>query len=270
MAVKIHPTAIIHPSAQLDTDVEIGPYVVIGEDVRIGGSTHVGPHSVIEFSTIGKGNHFTASVFIGTPPQDFKYHGEKTMLVMGDNNIIREGVSLHRGSPSTRLTKIGSGCMFMANSHIGHDGRVGDGVIMVNSAAAAGHVEIEDKAVISGMVGIHQFARIGSLAMLSAGAMATQDIPPYCTAQGDRARLVGLNKVGMRRSGISRESINSVKLTYKTLFLSGLPMKEAVARLKSMNISPEALRMVEFCEKSKRGVARPRMIRGRVPEMAED
>lgn len=265
MPVKIHPTAVIHPDAQLDVDVEIGPYVVIGEDVRIGAGTYVGPHSVIEFSQIGKGNHFTASAFIGTPPQDFNYHGEKTRLVIGDNTVIREGVSLHRGSVSTGLTKIGSNCMFMANSHVGHDSRVGDGVVMTNSSAASGHVEIGDKAVISGLVGIHQFVRIGSLTMISGGAMVVLDIPPYCTAQGDRAELVGLNLVGLRRAGMSRDDIRSIKQAYKTLFMSGIGLKDAAARLKSMNLSPQTLYMVEFCENSRRGITRPRMVRETEP-----
>jgi len=258
MSTKIHPTAIIHASAQIDKDVEIAPYAVIGESVRIGSGTYVGPHSIIEFSEIGKNNHFTGHVFIGTPPQDYGYHGEATRLVMGDSNIVREGVSLHRGSPATGITTIGSGCMLMANSHIGHDCRIGSNIIMVNSAAAAGHVRIEDKAIISGLAGIHQFTRIGSLVMLSGGAMANQDILPYCIAQGDRAKPVSLNLVGLRRSGVSRASINSIKQVFKTLFFEGLLLKDAIARLKAGRLSPEALHMLEFCETSKRGVARPR------------
>ncbi|HBB65810.1 MAG: acyl-[acyl-carrier-protein]--UDP-N-acetylglucosamine O-acyltransferase [Elusimicrobia bacterium GWA2_56_46] len=258
MATKIHSTAIIHKTAQLDKDVEIGPYAVIGENVRIGAGTYVGPHSLIEFSEIGKNNQFTGHAFIGMPPQDYKYHGEPTRLVMGDSNIVREGVSLHRGSPLTGITTIGSGCMFMCNSHVGHDGHIGSNIIMVNAAMAAGHVTIEDKAIISGLVAIHQFTRVGSLAMLSGGAMANQDIVPYCTARGDRARPVCLNLVGLKRNGVTLESIKSIKHAFKTLFFRGLLMKDAIARLKAERLSPEALHMVEFCEKSKRGVARPR------------
>ncbi|MBI4802308.1 MAG: acyl-ACP--UDP-N-acetylglucosamine O-acyltransferase [Elusimicrobia bacterium] len=258
MSTKIHPTAIIHASAQLDKDAEIAPYAVIGEGVKIGSGTYVGPHSIIEFAEIGKNNYFTGHAFIGTPPQDYGYHGEATRLVMGDNNVVREGVSLHRGSTATGLTTIGSGCMLMANSHVGHDCRIGDNIIMVNSAAAAGHVHIEDKAVISGLVGIHQFTRIGSLVMLGGGAMANQDILPYCIAQGDRAKPVSLNLVGLRRNGTSRESINSIKQVFRTLFFEGLPLKDAIARLKAERLSPEALHMLKFCETSRRGVARPR------------
>ncbi len=258
MSTKIHPTAIIHKSAQLDKDVEIGPYVVIGESVRIGSGTSVGPHSIIEFSEIGKNNQFTGHAFIGMPPQDYSYHGEATRLVMGDNNIVREGVSLHRGTPAAGITTIGSGCMFMCNSHVGHDCHIGSKIIMVNSSVAAGHVTIEDKAIISGLVAIHQFTRVGSLAMLSGGSMANQDIVPYCTARGDRAKPVTLNLVGLKRNGVTLESIKSIKHAFKTLFFGGYLMKDAIARLKSEKLSPEALHMVEFCEKSKRGVARPR------------
>jgi len=258
MSTKIHKTAIIHKSAQLDKDVEIGPYVIIGENVKIGAGTSVGPHSIIEFSEIGKNNQFTGHAFIGMPPQDYKYHGEPTRLVMGDSNIVREGVSLHRGSPLTGITTIGSGCMFMCNSHVGHDGHIGSNIIMVNSAVAAGHVTIEDKAIISGLVAIHQFTRVGTLAMLSGGAMANQDIVPYCTARGDRAKPVTLNLVGLKRSGVTLESIKSIKHVFKTLFFSGYLMTEAISRLKMEKLSPEAMHMVEFCEKSKRGVARPR------------
>jgi UDP-N-acetylglucosamine acyltransferase len=248
----------VHANAQLDTDVEIGPYVVIGDDVQIGSGTYVGPHCIIEFSTIGKNNQFTGAAYIGMPPQDYSYHGEHTRFTMGDSNIIREGVSLHRGSHATNLTSMGSGCMLMANSHVGHDCRLGDNVIMVNSSAAAGHVQIGDRATISGLVGIHQFTRIGKFAMISGGGMANQDIVPYVIAQGDRARPVNLNLVGLRRNGFSRESIKAIKHTFKTLFFGGLLLKDAIAKLRAENLPPEAALMLDFCEASKRGVARPR------------
>lgn len=257
MAVKIHQTAVVHASAQIDKDVEIAPYAVIGEGVKIGSGTYVGPHSIFEFAEVGKNNQFTGHDFIGMPPQDYKYHGEPTKLVMGDSNIVREGVSLHRGSPLTGITTIGSGCMFMANSHVGHDGRVGNNVIMVNASVAAGHVTIEDKAIVSGLVAIHQFTQIGSLAMLSGGSMANQDILPYCTARGDRAKPVCLNLVGLKRNGVTPESIKSIKHVFKTLFFEGLLLKDAIARLKTEQLSAEARHMIEFCERSKRGLARP-------------
>ena len=258
MNIKIHATAIINSNAKIDKDGEIGPYVVIGEDVKIKSGTYIGPHSIIEFSEIGKDNYFTGHAFIGTPPQDYKYHGEKTKLILGDNNIIREGVSLHRGSPLTSVTIIGNDCMFMANSHIGHDCRIGNKVIMVNSAAASGHVYIEDNVTVSAFSGLHQFTRIGTLAMLGGGSMVSQDILPYVLAQGDRAKPVGLNIVGLKRAGISRESIKSIKYVFKTLFMEGHLFNDALKKLKTEELSPEAKHMVRFCEKTKRGISRPK------------
>ncbi|MDD4005010.1 MAG: acyl-ACP--UDP-N-acetylglucosamine O-acyltransferase [Elusimicrobiaceae bacterium] len=259
MTAKIHPTAIIHPGAVLGEDVEVGPYAVIGEDVKIGAGTKVGPHCFIEFATIGKNNNFVAACYVGTPPQDYSYSGQKTTLVMGDNNIVREGVTLHRGSPKHGETVIGGGCMFMANSHVGHDCQLGSRIIMVNSAGFSGHVEVGDSAVISGLSGFHQFCRVGRMAMVGGGSMSGKDIPPFCIVQGDRAHLVGLNLVGMRRNGISRESIRSVRETYKELFLRGMRLSEAIGKLKGANLSPEAREMVEFCEKGTRGIMRARM-----------
>jgi UDP-N-acetylglucosamine acyltransferase len=260
MSVKIHPSAVVHPSARLDEHVEIGPYAVIGENVTIGAGTYIGPHCLAEYAEIGKNNQFTGGCYIGTAPQDYSYHGELTMLKMGDSNIVREGVSLHRGSPATKLTSIGSGCMFMANSHVGHDCRLGDKIVMVNSSAAAGHVHIGDKVIISGMVGIHQFSHIGTMSMLAGGAMVNQDIIPYVTAHGNRARPVALNLVGMRRNGFSREAVAAVKLVFKTLFHRGLTTAEAVKRLRGENLPPEAVVILDFCEdKSRRrpAIARP-------------
>lgn len=259
MVVKIHKTAIVDKSAEIDSNVEIAPYAIIGRKVKIASGTFVGHQSYIEYAEIGRNNYFTAGAFVGTPPQDFSYKGEETKIIIGDNNIIREGVSLHRGSAKTGLTKIGNNCMFMANSHAGHDVIVGDGVILVNSTGLSGHVIVEDKAVISGLVGVHQFVRIGTMAMIGAGSMVGMDILPYCKAHGDRAKLVGLNLIGMVRNGISRENISRVKTAYKTLFMSGLRMDEAIKKLQSQNICPEVEKIIEFCQNSKRGITRPRM-----------
>jgi UDP-N-acetylglucosamine acyltransferase len=257
MPTKIHPTAVIDPKAQIDENVEIGPFTVIGEDVQIGAGTKIGPHCIFEFCTVGKNNLFTGAAYVGMPPQDWSYKGEHKRFIMGDNNVIRENVSLHRGA-HTDVTTMGSNCMLMANSHLGHDCRVGDNVVMVNCASAAGHVEIGDRALISGLAGIHQFTRIGKLAMISGGGMANQDIIPYVTAQGDRARPVALNLVGMRRNGYTREQIKAVKHVFKTLFFRGLLLKDAVAQLRGENLPQEAALILDFVEASKRGIARPR------------
>jgi len=257
MATKIHPTAVIDPKAQIDNDVEIGPFTVIGEDVQIGAGTRIGPQCIIEFSTLGKNNWLTGAAYVGMPPQDWSYKGEHKRFIMGDNNVIRENVSLHRGA-HTDVTTMGSGCMLMANSHLGHDCRVGNNVILVNSAAAAGHVEIGDRATISGLAGIHQFTRIGKFAMISGGGMANQDIIPYVIAQGDRARPVTINIVGLRRNGFTKEQIKAIKHVFKTLFFQNLMLKDAVAKLRAENLPPEAALILDFVESSKRGIARPR------------
>lgn len=257
MATKIHPTALIDATAQIDENVEIGPYTVVGPDVQIGAGTKIGAHCVFEFCTVGRDNLFTGAAYVGMPPQDWSYKGERKRFIMGDRNVIRENVTLHRGA-HTDVTTMGSGCMLMANSHLGHDCRVGDNVVMVNCAAAAGHVEIGDRALISGLAGIHQFTRIGKLAMISGGGMVNQDILPYVTAQGDRARPVTLNLVGMKRNGFTPERIKAVKRVFKTLFFRGLLLKDAVARLRGENLPPEAALMLDFVESSKRGLARPR------------
>ena len=258
MPTKIHPTAVIDPKAQIGENVEIGPFVVIGEDVQIGDGTKIGPHCIFEFCTVGKNNLFTGAAYVGMPPQDWSYKGEHTRFTMGDNNVIRENVTLHRGSHATNLTSMGSGCMLMANSHLGHDCRVGDNVILVNSSAPAGHVQIGDRATISGLAGIHQFTRIGKFAMVSGGGMVNQDIIPYVIAQGDRARPVTLNIVGLRRNGFTPEQIKAIKHVFKTLFFRGLLLKDALAQLRAENLPPEALLMLDFVESSKRGIARPR------------
>lgn len=258
MPTKIHPTAVIDPKAQIDQDVEIGPFTVIGEDVQIGAGTRIGPQCIFEFCTVGKNNLFTGAAYVGMPPQDWSYKGEHTRFTMGDSNVIRENVTLHRGSHATNLTSMGSNCMLMANSHLGHDCRVGNNVILVNSSAPAGHVQIGDRATISGLAGIHQFTRIGKFAMVSGGGMVNQDILPYVIAQGDRARPVTLNIIGLRRNGFTPEQIKAIKHVFKTLFFQGLLLKDALARLRGENLPPEAALMLDFCETSKRGIARPR------------
>ena len=258
MPTKIHPTAVIDPKAQIDEGVEIGPFTVVGEDVQIGAGTKIGPHCIFEFCTVGKNTLFTGAAYVGMPPQDWSYHGEHTRFTMGDSNVIRENVTLHRGSHATNLTSMGSNCMLMANSHLGHDCRVGNNVILVNSSAPAGHVHIGDRATISGLVGIHQFTRIGAYAMVSGGGMVNQDIIPYVIAQGDRARPVTLNVVGLRRNGFTPEQIKSIKHVFKTLFFHGLMLKDAITKLRAENLPPQATLILDFIEGSKRGIARPR------------
>lgn len=257
--MAIHPTAIIDPSAKLDATVEIGPYAIIGPDTVIGPRTTVSAHAVVEHATLGADNILHPGCYVGTPPQDLKYAGEKTRLVMGDKCVVRECVTLNRGTATGGgVTTIGSNCLFMAYSHVAHDCVLGNGVILVNSVALAGHITIGDFAVIGGLAALHQFIRVGRYAMLGGGSMNGQDILPFTTTQGDRAALRGLNILGMRRGGFSREAMGQVKDAYKTLFLSGLTQSEAVARLKAGKPSKEVQEWIDFIESAgKRGIMRP-------------
>ncbi|MBI5238866.1 MAG: acyl-ACP--UDP-N-acetylglucosamine O-acyltransferase [Elusimicrobia bacterium] len=253
----IHPTAVVHPAAKIDPSVEIGPFAVIGPDTVIGPGCFIGPHCVVEYATLGRENRLAASCFVGGPPQDLHYKGEPTRLVMGDRNTVREGATLNRGTTATHETRIGSGCLFMALSHVAHDCRVGNNVIMANATGLAGHVEVADNAILSTMIGVHQFTRIGRMVMVSAGSMIGKDVPPFCVAQGDRAHLRGLNLVGLRRSGLKPPAIRALKDAYATLFLSGLRLDEAAAKLRAAGPTPEVAEMLDFIAKTKRGVTRP-------------
>jgi UDP-N-acetylglucosamine acyltransferase len=262
----IHPTAAVHPSAQIDPSASIGPFAFIGEDTRIGAGTVVGAHAVVEFATLGKNNRLHPGCFIGTPPQDLKYKGERTRLVMGDNNTVREGVTLNRGTTATGETRIGSNCLFMANSHAAHDCRIGDNVILVNSTALAGHVEVADCAIFGGLSGVHQFVRVGRFCMIGAGSMVGKDVPPFCTCQGDRATLRGLNLIGLRRAGFAHPAVSAVKAAYRTLFLSSLRLEEALAQLRSSNPGPEVAELVSFLE----GIGKRGVMRAATGESAEE
>jgi len=256
---QVHPTAVVHPEARLHETVEIGPYAVIGEKVTIGEGTTVGPHTVIVGrTTLGARNRIFQFASLGAEPQDLKYAGEDTELVMGDGNTVREFATLHIGTAGGGgVTRIGNGNLFMAYSHVAHDCVVGNGCILANSAALAGHVQVADHVILGGLSAVHQFTRVGKNAFISGGAMVTMDVPPYCTAQGDRAELAGLNVVGLQRHGYSEEQIGRVKEAYKVLFRSKLVLAEAVARLKGeMGGNVEIDYLVDFVSQSKRGLTR--------------
>lgn len=252
----IHPTAVIDPGAKIDPSVTIGPYTVIGPRVTIGKGTRIGPFCLIENTEMGEDNEIIAHATIGVKPQDLSYDDSmQSMVVIGNKNKIRECVTIHRSTKLDVPTRIGNSCLLMANSHVAHDCQLGNNIILANSTGVAGHVQIADRVVSSGMVGMHQFVRVGKMAMLSGGAMLPLDIPPFCTAQGQRARLVGLNIVGMRRAGMSRDEIAAVKHAFKTLFRSKLRLEEAIAQLEAENPIAPVKEMLEFCKTSKRGIA---------------
>jgi len=252
--MSIHPTAIIAPDAEIGKNTVIGPYAVIGPKTKTGDNNYIGPHCVIEHTIMGNNNEITASAFIGMKPQDLTHDGAETMVVIGDNNKIRECATIHRATKSDAPTKVGNNCFLMACAHIAHDCKVGNNVIMVNNSGIAGHVEVADNALLSGMVAVHQFVRIGRLSMVSGLSGLPLDLPPFCRASGGRAKLVGLNSVGLRRNGFTREEIASVKKAYRQLFLSTNTLKESIEILKKDNPTPQVLEMINFIENSKRGI----------------
>ncbi|MFL5345231.1 MAG: acyl-ACP--UDP-N-acetylglucosamine O-acyltransferase [Hyalangium sp.] len=256
---QVHPTAVVHPDAQLHDTVEVGPFSVIGPKVRIGAGTRVGPHVVIEGrTTLGARNRVFQFSSLGAAPQDLKYAGEDTELVIGDENQIREFTTLHIGTAGGGgVTRVGNRNLFMASSHVAHDCVVGNGCILANSAALGGHVVVEDHVIFSGLTAVHQFTRVGKHAFVAGGAMVVMDVPPYCMAQGDRAELVGLNTVGLERHGFTEAQIGRIKEAYKILFRSKLQIAEALARLKAeFGGQPEIDHLVEFISQSKRGLTR--------------
>lgn len=258
----IHPTAIIDSTATLATDVEVGPYAIIGKHVTIGKGTTVGSHAVIgDWTILGENNRIFPQSSVGAPPQDLKYRGEECWTRIGDNNMIREFATIHRGTVTGHAeTVIGNNNMFMAYSHVAHDCRIGNGVVMANVATLAGHVTIEDNVILGGLVAVHQFTSIGMNAMIGGGTMVSLDILPYTIATAGRRRetkLRGLNLIGLKRRGFSNEAINSLRNAYKTLFMAGLKLPDAIARIKTESTDcPEVQYLLTFIENSKRGICR--------------
>lgn len=265
----IHPSAVIAPGAELDLGVQVGPYAVLGPQVRIGRDSRIGPHSVVEGrTTLGCENTIFQFASVGAIPQDKKYQGEDSSLTIGDRNTIREFVTLNIGTTGGGMvTRIGNDNLFMVYSHVGHDCQIGNGVILANCATLAGHVILENYVGVGGLAAIHQFTRIGESAYLGGGAMVSLDVPPYCVAQGDRARLFGLNLIGLKRRGFGEEQLSALKRAYRTFFAEGLTLKEATDRTRQEQAaSPEAVHLAEFIASSQRGICRPRRNAGQEDE----
>jgi UDP-N-acetylglucosamine acyltransferase len=260
-SVSVHPSALVAPGAVLESGVQVGPYAVIGPHVRVGKNTWVGPHAVIEGqTTIGEENKIFQFASVGAIPQDKKYRGEESVLIIGNHNVIREFTTLHPGTAGGGMvTCIGNHNLFMAYSHVAHDCQIGNHVVMANCATPAGHVIVEDYVTVGGLVAIHQFTRIGESAYLGGGAMVSLDVPPYCTAVGDRAHLHGLNLEGLRRRGFNAEQIATIKKAYRLLFAEGLSLKDAVVTLRgAFPSSLEVAHLADFIAASERGICRPR------------
>jgi UDP-N-acetylglucosamine acyltransferase len=254
----IHPSAIISPGAQLDSSVEVGPFSVIDSQVSVGPGCRVGPHVYLTGRTaIGPDNAFHANCVIGGPPQDVKYNNEPTGLRIGAHNLFREGATVHRSAKSEEDTVIGSRNFLMVNSHVGHNVRLGDDVVLANGALLAGHVEVEDRAFISGNCLVHQFVRVGRLAIMQGGSAISQDLPPFMVARGGN-NICGLNVIGLRRAGLSAAERLELKRLYQKLFLSGTNLSRAMAEARKEFTSAPALHLLDFIAASKRGVCRHR------------
>ncbi len=255
----IDARAIVDPAAELAEDVEVGPYAVIGAGVRIDAGCRIGPHAVIEGPTrIGRDNRIFQFASVGTAPQDKKYGGEPTELVIGDGNTIREFVTINRGTVQDEgVTRIGDDNWIMAYVHIAHDCQVGSHTIFANNASLAGHVRVEDYAILGGFTLVHQFCAIGTHAFTAFGTGVAKDIPPFVMVSGSPAHPHGLNVEGLRRRGFSSEAIQELKRAYKTLYRSGLTLEEAIGRLREQaGRVPEVATMVAFLEKRTRGIVR--------------
>ena len=253
----IHETAIIHPSAKLGRNVSVGPWTIIGEHVEIGDDCDIRSHVVIKGPTrIGNGNRIYQFCSIGEDCQDKKYAGEPTQLVVGDNNIFRESVTVHRGTVQDEgVTRIGSDNLFMAYVHVAHDCVIGDHNIFANVVTLAGHVHIGDWVILGGLTGVHQFCRVGSHAFAAVNSVVVQDIPPYIMAQGHNAVPRTINSEGLKRRGFSAEQISNLRRAYKTLYRQGNSLNEAVAQL-SANGAEELQPLVDFIQSSQRGIIR--------------
>ena len=259
----IHPTAIIDPGAELAKSVSIGPFTIIGPKVFIGEGSSIGSHVVIEsHARLGRNCHVSSFASIGAPPQDLKFKGEDTWVEIGDDVIVREYATINRGTiTGIGTTRVGNNSMIMAYVHIAHDCQVGKRVIMANAATLAGHVDIEDGASIGGLSAVHQFVRIGTLAIVGGMSGISQDVPPFVKAvaarQGRNRSLFGLNVIGLQRAGMSPETISTLKKAYRVIFRSEIPLKEAVDKAETeVEQIPEVRKLIEFIRSSKRGVLR--------------
>ena len=257
--MNIHPTAIVSPHANLEEGVEVGPYTIIGADVHIGKNTIIGSHVVVEDHTdIGEDCRIFQFSSLGGAPQDLKFKGEKTRLIVGNHNTIREFVTINRAtSADIGVTIIGNHNLLIAYCHVAHNCKLGNHIVMANAATLAGHIHVEDFAIIGGLTGIHQFTRIGAHSIIGGASAVTKDIPPYIMAAGNHAKPYGLNTVGMKRRGFKEETIMALKDAYRLIFRSSLLLTVAIERVKNeVADTSEVRHFIDFIQKSERGIIR--------------
>jgi UDP-N-acetylglucosamine acyltransferase len=256
--IDLHPTAVVHPSARLAEGVVVGPYAVVGEDVHIGARTTLGPHAVVEpYTTIGADCRIFPGAVLGAIPQDLKFDGEQTRCIIGDRNTIRECVTINRGTAASGETRVGDDNLLMAYVHVAHDCVVGSGIVLANASTLAGHVTVGDGAVVGGLVGVHQFCRIGTLSMTGAMSRIVQDVPPYALAEGAPPRVSGTNVVGLRRAGVVAEVRAALKEAYRLLYRQCLNVSQAVLAIEadaSLMAHVEVRHLVAFLKGGTRGL----------------
>jgi UDP-N-acetylglucosamine acyltransferase len=258
----IHHTAIVHSTARLDPTVRVGPYAIIDQDVIVGPGCEIGPHVYLTGQTvIGVQNRFHAGCVVGEAPQDLKYQGQPTRLVIGDRNVFREHVTVHRSTTPDGATVIGCDNFLMVNSHVGHNSALGNRVILANGASLGGHVVVEDRAFISANCLVHQFTRVGSLSLMQGSAGISKDLPPYTIARGIN-EICGLNSIGLRRAGISSEDRLLLRRIYHAVFRSGKPLSRALAEAKHEFSGPLAEAWFRFIASSRKGVCQDSSLRG--------
>ncbi len=256
---NIHPSALVTPGARVASDVVIGPFAIIGENVSIDSGTVVGPHVVVDgWTTIGRNNKIYAGAAIGAEPQDLKFHGEKSYLFIGDDNIFREYVTVSRGTEDGGgETRIGNDNLFMAYTHIAHDCQIGSFIVMANGTQLGGHVTVEDRAVIGGLAGVHQFCQIGRMAMVGAHSMVTKDVPPYILVDGNPAHVYGINVVGLRRNNVEPALRAEIQRAYRLLYASNLNVSQAIEQMEQqLAASPEIDHFLRFLRSAQRGICR--------------
>jgi UDP-N-acetylglucosamine acyltransferase len=255
-STSIHPTAIVSPDAKLGARVEIGPFAIVGEGCEIGDDCHINARATLERDVkLGTGVKVGIGSILGGPPQDLKYAGEHTTVEIGDGTVIREYVTVNRGTSQSFKTTVGSRCLLMSYVHLAHDCHLGNGVILGNSVQLAGHVTIDDKATLSGLSGVHQFVRIGRFAFIGGCSRVSKDIPPFLKAVGNPIKLYGLNSVGLQRSGFKDDVVRELKRAYRLFFRSDLNVSQAMQSAETeLEMYPEVRELMRFVEASGRGV----------------